>query len=137
MEIFPKSPQCKTHILARSKRESGRHKMSPKPTFAKTTTSGACRAGVASDGQKLARLYARSSFSSSQSKCRGGRCTSGTCCTASSSKDEASSTNVRYEGIALPTLLNNIPHTREIRRFFYDDATESVLRAIKDDRNVR
>ena len=113
--------------------------MSTKPTFAKTT-NGACRAGVANDGQKLARLYARSSsFSSSQSKCRGKRCTSGTCCTkaSSSSKDEASSTNVRYEGTALPTLLNNIPHTREIRRFFYDDATESVLRAIKDDRNVR
>ena len=32
----------------------------------------------------------------------------------------------------IPTLLNNIPHARDIRRFFYDDATESVVRAMKD-----
>ena len=60
----------------------------------------------------------------------------------SSSKDDddatrSSASGVRYEGVALPTLLNNIPHTREIRRFFYDDATESVLRALKDERNIR
>mmetsp|Transcript_2853 Transcript_2853/g.9300 ORF Transcript_2853/g.9300 Transcript_2853/m.9300 type:complete len:228 (-) Transcript_2853:12-695(-) len=41
--------------------------MSTKPTFAKTTPNGARRAGVANDGQKLARLCARSSSFSSSS----------------------------------------------------------------------
>ena len=51
---------------------------------------------------------------------------------SSSSSSSSRKGGVRYEGVAIPTLLNNIPHARDIRRFFYDDATESVVRAMKD-----
>lgn len=34
--------------------------------------------------------------------------------------------------VEIPTKLNNIPHTREIRRFFYDDVVKSVDAALAD-----
>lgn len=40
----------------------------------------------------------------------------------------SSSSNV----VEIPTKLNNIPHTREIRRFFYDDVVKSVDAALAD-----
>lgn len=34
----------------------------------------------------------------------------------------------------IPTRLNNIPHSREIRKYFYDDVLEATKRAVKDGR---
>ncbi|KAJ4791983.1 adenylate kinase family protein [Rhynchospora pubera] len=42
----------------------------------------------------------------------------------------ASSKSVSWRGI--PTRLNNIPHSREIREYFYDDIRNSTRRAIED-----
>lgn len=39
----------------------------------------------------------------------------------------------KWRGI--PTRLNNIPHSKEIREYFYDDVLQATLRAIKDKRN--
>lgn len=35
--------------------------------------------------------------------------------------------------VALPTRMNGTPHSRELRRFFYTDAADSVLRALAAD----
>lgn len=34
----------------------------------------------------------------------------------------------------IPTRLNNIPHSREIRKYFYDDVLQATQRAINDGR---
>ena len=33
--------------------------------------------------------------------------------------------------VLLPTRLNNVPHQREVRQFFYKDATEAILAAVR------
>ncbi|XP_021911053.1 adenylate kinase 5, chloroplastic-like [Carica papaya] len=45
---------------------------------------------------------------------------------------EASSSHVEWRGI--PTRLNNIPHSREIRSYFYDDVLQATKRAVNDGR---
>ncbi|KMT03590.1 hypothetical protein BVRB_8g192630 isoform B [Beta vulgaris subsp. vulgaris] len=50
--------------------------------------------------------------------------------TKSSSSNFASSTKDKWRGI--PTKLNNIPHSREIREYFYDDVLQATLRAVND-----
>ncbi|XP_052200243.1 adenylate kinase 5, chloroplastic isoform X3 [Diospyros lotus] len=42
----------------------------------------------------------------------------------------ASSSQERWRGI--PTRLNNIPHSREIREYFYDDVLQATQRAVND-----
>ncbi|XP_057968348.1 adenylate kinase 5, chloroplastic isoform X2 [Malania oleifera] len=44
----------------------------------------------------------------------------------------ASSTQENWRGI--PTKLNNIPHSREIRKYFYDDVLQATQRAVADGR---
>lgn len=44
----------------------------------------------------------------------------------------ASTTQDNWRGI--PTRLNNIPHSREIREYFYDDVLQATQRAIEDKR---
>lgn len=39
---------------------------------------------------------------------------------------------IKPEELSIPTKLNNIPHSREIRNFFYDDVVRSVDRALID-----
>ncbi|OMO52336.1 Adenylate kinase [Corchorus capsularis] len=46
--------------------------------------------------------------------------------------DKASSNQDKWRGI--PTRLNNIPHSREIRNYFYDDVLQSTQRAVNDGR---
>lgn len=41
--------------------------------------------------------------------------------------EEATSSNT----VELPTRLNNIPHQRDTRKFFYKDVTDAVLAAVK------
>lgn len=36
--------------------------------------------------------------------------------------------------IGIPTRLNNIPHSREIRNYFYDDVLQATQRAVNDGR---
>lgn len=38
----------------------------------------------------------------------------------------------KWRGI--PTRLNNIPHSKEIREYFYNDVLQATLRAIEDKR---
>ncbi|KAG6586355.1 Adenylate kinase 5, chloroplastic, partial [Cucurbita argyrosperma subsp. sororia] len=45
---------------------------------------------------------------------------------------KSTSTQDSWRGI--PTRLNNIPHSREIRKYFYDDVLEGTKRAVKDGR---
>ena len=33
--------------------------------------------------------------------------------------------------VELPTRLNNVPHQREVRSFFYRDTTDAILSAVK------
>lgn len=33
--------------------------------------------------------------------------------------------------VELPTRLNNVPHQREVRQFFYKDVTEAILKAVR------
>ena len=33
-------------------------------------------------------------------------------------------------GVDVPTLLNNVPHARATRRWFYEDATRSIVAAV-------
>ncbi|KAM0827234.1 hypothetical protein ACQ4PT_068325 [Festuca glaucescens] len=53
---------------------------------------------------------------------------------ANASEDKLAKTNGQsineYRGI--PTRLNNIPHSREIRKYFYDDVLQATKRAIED-----
>ncbi|KAK4431821.1 Adenylate kinase, chloroplastic [Sesamum alatum] len=44
--------------------------------------------------------------------------------------DRSSSDEKNWRGI--PTRLNNIPHSREIRKYFYEDVLQATQRAIKD-----
>ncbi|XP_058206937.1 adenylate kinase 5, chloroplastic isoform X5 [Rhododendron vialii] len=46
------------------------------------------------------------------------------------SKNQASSSQEIWRGI--PTRLNNIPHSRDIRKYFYDDVLQGTKRAIED-----
>ncbi|KAG5559514.1 hypothetical protein RHGRI_009141 [Rhododendron griersonianum] len=46
------------------------------------------------------------------------------------SKSQASSSQEIWRGI--PTRLNNIPHSRDIRKYFYDDVLQGTKRAIED-----
>ncbi|KAE8735432.1 putative adenylate kinase 5 [Hibiscus syriacus] len=46
--------------------------------------------------------------------------------------DQASSNKEKWRGI--PTRLNNIPHSREIRNYFYDDVLQATQRAVNDGR---
>ncbi|XVE63585.1 hypothetical protein DITRI_Ditri07aG0031600 [Diplodiscus trichospermus] len=46
--------------------------------------------------------------------------------------DQASSKQDKWRGI--PTRLNNIPHSREIRNYFYDDVLQATQRAVNDGR---
>ncbi|PPD98259.1 hypothetical protein GOBAR_DD04686 [Gossypium barbadense] len=46
--------------------------------------------------------------------------------------DQASSNQEKWRGI--PTRLNNIPHSREIRNYFYDDVLQATQRAVNDGR---
>ncbi|KAI8565673.1 hypothetical protein RHMOL_Rhmol03G0278800 [Rhododendron molle] len=46
------------------------------------------------------------------------------------SKSQASSSQEIWRGI--PTRLNNIPHSRDIRKYFYDDVLQGTKRAIDD-----
>ncbi|CAO2817555.1 unnamed protein product [Amaranthus hypochondriacus] len=48
----------------------------------------------------------------------------------SSSSNLAPANQVKWRGI--PTRLNNIPHSREIREYFYDDVLQATQRAIND-----
>ncbi|KAL2929924.1 Adenylate kinase 5 chloroplastic [Bienertia sinuspersici] len=56
--------------------------------------------------------------------------TTGNAVTKSSSSNLAPSKQNKWRGI--PTRLNNIPHSREIREYFYDDVLQSTLRAVND-----
>ncbi|XP_050237062.1 adenylate kinase 5, chloroplastic [Mercurialis annua] len=49
-----------------------------------------------------------------------------------SSSNQASISQDKWRGI--PTRLNNIPHSREIRNYFYDDVLEAAQRAVNDGR---
>ena len=42
------------------------------------------------------------------------------------------SDGVVTKGVAIPVLLNNIPHERETRRWFYDDVSASVREAVQN-----
>ncbi|KAE8705908.1 putative adenylate kinase 5 [Hibiscus syriacus] len=46
--------------------------------------------------------------------------------------DQASPNQEKWRGI--PTRLNNIPHSREIRNYFYDDVLQATQRAVNDGR---
>jgi adenylate kinase len=41
-------------------------------------------------------------------------------------------TAVTQEWCGIPTRLNNIPHSREIRKYFYDDVLQATKCAIED-----
>ncbi|KAH9654576.1 Adenylate kinase 5 [Citrus sinensis] len=49
-----------------------------------------------------------------------------------SQSNQASSSQDNWKGI--PTRLNNIPHSREIRNYFYDDVLQATQRAVNDGR---
>ncbi|KAG0503371.1 hypothetical protein HPP92_003443 [Vanilla planifolia] len=51
---------------------------------------------------------------------------------AGSSSGMASSYKDRWRGI--PTRLNNIPHSKEIRQYFYDDVLQSTRKAVEEKR---
>jgi len=44
-------------------------------------------------------------------------------------------TVVTQEWRGIPTRLNNIPHSREIRKYFYDDVLHATKHAIEDKKN--
>ncbi|KAH9608074.1 hypothetical protein KSS87_016515 [Heliosperma pusillum] len=50
--------------------------------------------------------------------------------TKSRSSNLAPATKDKFRGI--PTKLNNIPHSREIRKYFYDDVLQATQRAVED-----
>ncbi|GAV83958.1 ADK domain-containing protein/DUF1995 domain-containing protein [Cephalotus follicularis] len=52
--------------------------------------------------------------------------------TSQSLLNQASLSQDKWRGI--PTRLNNIPHSREIRNYFYDDVLQATKRAVKDGR---
>lgn len=39
---------------------------------------------------------------------------------------------VQGDGVQLPVRMNNVPHPRETREFFYDDVAKGVRSAIAD-----
>jgi len=45
---------------------------------------------------------------------------------SSSSSSQESDLTIPYRGTPIPTLLNNIPHERETRRYFYSDVSTAV-----------
>ncbi|GMY35707.1 adenylate kinase 5, chloroplastic [Fagus crenata] len=47
-------------------------------------------------------------------------------------KNQASASEDKWRGI--PTRLNNIPHSREIRKYFYNDVLDATQRAVNDGR---
>ncbi|KAJ4709660.1 Adenylate kinase, chloroplastic [Melia azedarach] len=49
-----------------------------------------------------------------------------------SQSNQSSSSKDKWKGI--PTRLNNIPHSREIRNYFYDDVLQATQRAVNDGR---
>ncbi|KAK6942236.1 hypothetical protein RJ641_027613 [Dillenia turbinata] len=51
---------------------------------------------------------------------------------SSSLRSQASSKQDNWRGI--PTRLNNIPHSREIRKYFYEDVLQATQRAVNDGR---
>ncbi|KAL2502534.1 Adenylate kinase 5 [Forsythia ovata] len=55
---------------------------------------------------------------------------SGKLAVSDSHSDDKSSKKKNWRGI--PTRLNNIPHSREIREYFYDDVLQATQRAIND-----
>ncbi|XP_021745454.1 adenylate kinase 5, chloroplastic-like isoform X2 [Chenopodium quinoa] len=56
--------------------------------------------------------------------------TTGNAVTKSSNSNLATPNKDKWRGI--PTRLNNIPHSREIREYFYEDVLQATLRAVKD-----
>lgn len=48
------------------------------------------------------------------------------------SSDFVGTTTSKNEWRGIPTRLNNIPHSREIRKYFYDDVLQATKRAIED-----
>lgn len=56
--------------------------------------------------------------------------TTGNAITKSSSPTLAPPNQNKWRGI--PTRLNNIPHSREIREYFYEDVLQATLRAVND-----
>ncbi|KAL2481204.1 Adenylate kinase 5 [Abeliophyllum distichum] len=55
---------------------------------------------------------------------------SGKLAVSDSHSDDKSSKKKNWRGI--PTRLNNIPHSREIREYFYDDVLQATQRAVND-----
>ncbi|XP_025820231.1 probable adenylate kinase 5, chloroplastic isoform X2 [Panicum hallii] len=45
---------------------------------------------------------------------------------------DSEDTGSKHEWRGIPTRLNNIPHSREIRKYFYDDVLHATKRAIED-----